>query len=583
MARVAVRVILWRNMRITGFGTALASLWLLAATAGAAQVGKEFDLQGFIDGETAAGKQRVVVPPGCYRVAPKHGTHLSFKDLKDIVIVADGVEMICTQTTRALAFENCRNVRFKGLTVDYDPLPFTEGRIVALAPDKGWVEFEVIAGYPEHQLQERVEIYDPATGELRRETGGWAKEFESLGNHHYRVAKPKAYRFRADWDTEQIGDILVTNHSFPDGAGGHAVTVSHCIGVRLEDVTLYAAPTFGFLEHDCDGTTYLRCKIDRRAPTKDPVKRGFPRMRSLDADAFHSTGAAKGPAILNCTAKFQGDDCVNIHGTYHYVAGSSGNQLRIAALGRLTIEPGDPVEFLPFEGRRPADAVATKVEPDAPITDAEKEFLRKISLLPRHKEILLAGQAKFFKLTLDRAVPLPMGSAVCSGNRVGNGFVVKCCDFGYNRSRGILIKASRGQVVGNRITHGWMAAVLVAPEFWWFESASSSDVVIRDNIIVGCRRPAVEIIAPGGNGKPLPSGAHRDIAITGNTFTHCAWPNIRVTSTDRLVVKGNRLTPVEPEDFTPPVARPWNWGTNAPSPVVTEFCDQPDVQPLPKR
>ena len=91
MARVAVRVILWRNMRITGFGTALASLWLLAATAGAAQVGKEFDLQGFIDGEIAAGKQRVVVPPGCYRVSPKHGTHLSFKDLKDIVIVADRV------------------------------------------------------------------------------------------------------------------------------------------------------------------------------------------------------------------------------------------------------------------------------------------------------------------------------------------------------------------------------------------------------------------------------------------------------------------------------------------------------------
>ncbi len=64
------------------------------------------------------------------------------------------------------------------------------------------------------------------------------------------------------------------------------------------------------------------------------------------------------------------------------------------------------------------------------------------------------------------------------------------------------------EVSGNTISHGWMAAVLVAPEFWWFESASSSDLVIRDNKIVGCRRPAIEVIAPGGNGKPLPSGAH---------------------------------------------------------------------------
>ena len=380
-----------------------------------------------------------------------------------------------------------------------------------------------------------------------------------------------------------MGDILVTNHSFPNGAGGHAITAGHCTGLGLEDVTLFASPCFGFLEHECDGTTYLRCKIDRRAPAKDPVKRGFPRMRSLDADAFHSTGAARGPSILNCKAKFQGDDCVNIHGTYHYIAGGSGTQLRIAVLHRLTIEPGDSVEFLPYEGRRPADAVAVRIEPDAPITYAEKEFLRKISLLPRHKEILLAGQAKFFKLTLDRAVSLPAGSAVCSGNRVGNGFAVKECDFGYNRSRGILIKASRGQVVGNRITSGWMAAVLVAPEFWWFESASSSDVVIRDNTIVGCRRAAVEIIAPGGNGKPLPSGAHRNISILGNTFTHCAWPNIRVTSTDRLVVQVNRLTPREPQDFVPPVARPWNWGADTPCPLITEFCDAPDLQALPKR
>ena len=196
---------------------------------------------------------------------------------------------------------------------------------------------------------------------------------------------------------------------------------------------------------------------------------------------------------------------------------------------------------------------------------------------------MLEGKAKFFKLTVDHAVVLPMGSAVCSGNRVGNGFAVKGCDFGYNRSRGILIKASRGQVVGNKITHGWMAAVLVAPEFWWFESASSSDVVIRGNTIIGCRRPAVEIIAPGGNGKPLPSGAHRYIAIVGNVFKGCVWPNIRVTSTDKLQIKGNSFKPAEQVALTPPVARPWNWKADKPALVVTEFCDQPDLQALPKR
>ena len=57
-----------------------------------------FDLQKFIDTELTAGKKRVVVPPGQYRVTPKQSVHLSFKDLTNIVIVATGAEMILHET-----------------------------------------------------------------------------------------------------------------------------------------------------------------------------------------------------------------------------------------------------------------------------------------------------------------------------------------------------------------------------------------------------------------------------------------------------------------------------------------------------
>ena len=541
----------------------------------------DFDLQGFVDGRLKSGERRVVVPPGRYRVTPKNGVHLRLKDLSDVELIADGVEIVCASTTRVVVFENCRNVRFQGMTVDFDPLPFTQGRIVALAPDKKWVEFEIIKGYPENELQERIEIFDPATGELRRETAGWEKQIESLGHHRYRATKPAWYRYREDWDTERVGDILVTNNCFPSRTTGHTFSAENCTQLKIADVTLYAASTFGFVEHRCDGSTYRRCKIGRRSPENDPVQRAVPRMRSLNADALRSTEASQGPAIIGCAAKYQGDDCVNIHGTYHLVTACEDRQLRMAVLHRMAIEPGDPVEFLPFTGPRPADAVAVKIEPDGPITEAEKEFVGKLSLHAPHKERLLGGEAKFFKLTLDRAVPLAMGSAVCSGRRVGNGFLVKDCDFGHNRSRGILIKASRGQVIGNRISHGWMAAVLVAPEFWWLEAASSSDVEIRENVIVGCRRPAIEIIAPGGNGKPLPSGAHRNLVIAGNQITDSAWPNIYVTSTEHLVVEDNRLTPAEPREFVPPLARPWNWNTNARAAIVTELCERAVIQSSP--
>ena len=318
----------------------------------------------------------------------------------------------------------------------------------------------MLAGYPENQLVERIEIYDPATGELRRPDAGWSDKIESLGNHRYRATKHPGHRFDAARDLEQVGDILVTNNSYPDNAGYHAITADRCTNLELVDITLYASPFFGFCEHQCHGTTYLRCKIDRR--TEDTVKRAFPRMRSLNADAFHSTGATKGPAIIECTAKFQGDDCVNIHGIYYFVTGCDSNQLRIVVHHQKILEPGDPVEFLPFNGPRPPDAVAQKIEPDPmPMTDAERAFFQKVNINPRVKEVLLAGKGMFYTVTLDRPVTLPFGSQISAANRTGNGFLVQGCDFGFNRSRGILIKASRGKVLGNKITHGWMAGILV--------------------------------------------------------------------------------------------------------------------------
>ena len=180
---------------------------------------------------------------------------------------------------------------------------------------------------------------------------------------------------------------------------------------------------------------------------------------------------------------------------------------------------------------------------------------------------MLSGKAEFYTITLDREISLPAGSAVCSSLRVGNGFVVKDCDFGHNRSRGILIKASKGEVSGNRITNSRMAAVLVSPEFWWMEAASSSDVVVKDNVIEGCLQTPIQILAPGGNGQTLPSGTHRNISITGNRMVDCAWPLIHVTSTRGLIIKGNQF----PE--TPPAWQPASPGGKIHVAIELEQCE----------
>ncbi len=505
------------------------------------------DLRALIKAELAAGKKRIVIPQGRYRVSSEQGFHLQFKNLSDVEIIANNVEMVCTSTVQALLFDHCSNVTLRGLVVDYDPLPFTQGKIIAIAADKSSMDFEVAEGYPESALEERIQIYDPATGELRRGDASWKQEIKALGESRYRVEKDH-YQFDPLRDTEQVGDILVTNNHFGVHRSPHAVELKDSKGVHLEEITVYASPCFGFLEYDCDGNRYTRCKVDRRDPADDPVKRALPRMRSLNADAYHSKDAIHGPALIGCKAYFQGDDGVNINGKYHYVSGARGRLVRVAVFGKPTILAGDPVEFLPHSGPRPPDAVALKVEPDpTPITEEEKNLIQKISLNENIRTWILTGQAQFHTLTLDREIELPAGSAVGCPLRVGNGFVVKDCDFGHNRSRGILIKASKGEVSGNRITNSRMAAVLVAPEFWWMEAGMSSDVVVRDNVIKGSLETPIQIHARGGDGQMLPAGALRSISILNNRFEDCPWPLIQVTSTSGLIVKDNVYPKAQPE------------------------------------
>ena len=57
--------------------------------------------------------------------------------------------MICTETTRALTISHCTNVTVRGLVIDYDPLPYTQGRITAISSDKQIYDIELFHGYPD--------------------------------------------------------------------------------------------------------------------------------------------------------------------------------------------------------------------------------------------------------------------------------------------------------------------------------------------------------------------------------------------------------------------------------------------------
>ncbi len=498
----------------------------------------DFDLQGFLDRELAAGNTHIVVPPGRYRVKPRNGKHLSLHDVKNVEITAKNVEMVCTQTTQALSISNCTNLTLRGLTIDYDPLPFTQGRITGFSENKRVHEVELFQGYPPagSAVNSKYEIFRPDTRTLRCEDQSLEK-IEVVDPRHLRLIRSGG----RESDAEQVGDLIVIgSQDAPDGFAPHGVVCGGNVNVKLEDITLFASNCFGFLEYDCDASTYLRCRIGRRAD--DPFPRADPRLRSLNADAYHSTCAVRGPAYIDCTAGFMGDDCVNIHGEYHMIMSAGGKTLRVLAKQGMNIRPGDPVELVSYDGTRLPDAQTVTIEPAGTINNAERAFL-----LDQHMDqgfrTASGGLNKAYTVVLDHPVELPMGSLICSSNRIGNGFAVKGCDFGSNRSRGILIKASNGEITGNTISGSRMDAILVSPEYWWLEAGSSSNLKITGNTIDDCGGIPIHVASQAGNGQTAPAGAHRNIEITGNTIKNSPLPGILVTSTAEARVSGNTFNP----------------------------------------
>lgn len=536
--------------------------------------GTPFDLQGFIDKELLQGSKHVVVPPGRYRVTPKNHQHLALRGLHDVEIVADGVEMICTETTRAISIAECRNVTIRGLTIDYDPLPFTQGRITAISADRLVHEVELFAGYPtaEYAKSFKHEIFRPDTRTLRCEDPP-PMRIETVDSRHVRLVFTQG----SASDDIRVGDSTVLSAEYaPHGSAGHAIECDSNENVRLESITLYASNCFGFIEHNCSASTYYRCKIDRRPVANDPVQRADARLRSLNADAYHSKQATKGPAYIECSARFMGDDCINICGDYHMVVHSRGNQLRVLAKWGMNIRPDDPVELVAYDGHRLPDAKAVAVESDGTIRDDERAFIARQHLDENLRTARGDALHRAYAITLDRKVEMERGSLICAANRVGNGFRVEGCDFGNNRSRGILIKASQGRILRNRIEGCWMSAILVSPEYWWLEAGSSNDLRIEGNTITSCRGVPINVQATAGNGEIAACGAHRNITIAANRIDNCARPGIRVTSTSGLHLEKNAMNFLPADQALPGIPRrPWaRGGGRVDNDVELIHCDQ---------
>lgn len=528
--------------KITSYKLLISGILLLTAISIQAQIdhGVDFDLNGYINDRLDQGQTTVVVPPGRYRVPRLGSTHLNFSNRNNVTIIADGVEMICTETVQAVQIQDCNNFKLQGLSVDYDPLPFTQGAIVAISADKLTLTVDLIDGYSSTLIGDKVEIYDPVTGELSARTYyGSTYVVDAIQPRRVLVTKGDPLVNFA----EKVGDIVVIGSrgttSIP-----HTITPSRCTNLILDNVTIYSGTSFAFFETNCKGSKYINCSVDRRPLETEIKSRGIKRMRSNNADAFHSKHAEIGPSYVGCIARYNGDDSFAINGNFHVITETNGNVLTVVAKGggnnSTDFIVGEFVELVSYSGERMPDATITQIQAGRALNAQEINFLQTQTFNAEADDTYTASNV--YNITIDYSVNLPLGSLINSATRVGNGFEVRNCIAGPNRSRGILVKASDGIITGNTCVGNWGQAIKCSPEYSWLEAGSGNNIVISNNIISGCHDAAIAVYAKGGNGSTSPIGAHNNIQIIGNQISGSSNPNIAVTSTNNLCMTDNTIS-----------------------------------------
>ena len=486
--------------------------------------GDPASLQRGIDAAVQAGDGKLVVPPGVYRV---DGT-IRLKVVKDLEIDATGVTLLRVDNDkRGIVLDRCENVTIRGLTMRCETVPFTQGRIEQIDPDKRWIDLRVDAGYPAEYLKRRTTGYV-----FDRGTRQW-----KAGTYDYGIngAEQRDGVLRLTLDGKLGGDVEVGDLMAFRGPGEQDILVAGCENVTLDGLTLYGGS--GFCVHEDGGEGGSRYTYTLTYPPKPNGATAAPLIAS-NADAFHSGGARKGPTLEGC--KFEGmcDDGIPIHGYYGLVVERQDDGRTLVMAGRNFFQPGDPIRVLDKTGALVGEAKVVSGEP------APDDF--EPHNPPQDKHFELDGH--FYQLTLDKPVPAEPGFRASTPNANGSGFVIRNNTIKNHRARGILVKADDGLIEGNEVDGSTIAGLVIAPEYYWNEAGYSRNVVVRNNVFRHCgyatagpwtgQAGAATVSGEGDQANGTAFG-HQNILFQNNAFEDNDGVNLLVDGAQDVRIVGN--------------------------------------------
>jgi hypothetical protein len=508
------------------------------------QIQAACDLIVSIKQQLIDGNRLIRIPTGHYRfessmrVEKKNDASaiFEFSDLKDVVIDGQGATFWITDRSLPLInLKDGKGVTFRNMVIDYDPLPYIQGRIVAvdrgdqpamslmlspgfedsfaLLPKKGQINFHVFEDDDEHGLPRsqtwiaghnngQPVTYDPAT-RLVHVPMRLAKEALDL----------------PDWGLH-VGEMVALT---PRVGGKSPIQVYNARQLTVDNVKVYASGRFGFfIWYAYEPVTFNRYVLARRPNTR--------RLISSNMDGIHIKFASGGPKVIDSVMEAVMDDSIAIPSMNAFTLAQFSEKQILAT----TRHSSFPINVAKGSKVRIYNMKLPSVIQHATVTDVQKYDPSKVK---PDQRVQFKKTQQPYVITLDQPVNVQQQSMVVSDMWGGNGCVIDNCYITNGWANAIRSTGHHGVIRNCTFQHTW--GLTMAIQGYWFIGTELEDVLIANNRFLDTARGR-------GDGRPLTiSGpdtlgqTHQNIRIIGNRFEGCDHAALYLKSIKNLQLKDN--------------------------------------------
>ena len=389
----------------------------------------------------------------------KNNSHLvELNGASNIVIDGNGSEIIIHDPLMGfMSIFKCSNIIVKNLFIDYDPLPFVQGKIVAVNQNSNSFDIKIDEGFPKltdpmFQNASRCwgMLMDPTIpGKLKDGAPNLfgSKNFKEISAGVFSVT----FETNRLLKFVEVGDLYVhiarTNGKtiFKSGSSKNITYLNN---------TNYTSPAGSYNAFDMEEWNIIGCEVK--------LKPG--RIHSANADCIHANGGKFGPWIENSLFEGYSDDAMNLKATRAIIVRQeSPTELVVKA----AVRKGDIIRiFNPREG-----ILIGKYEIVANKFLGDREM--QITLDQPINQKLNVGEDK-------------TNDIVYVDTQSNESFVVRNNTFKNARRYGLLLQSSNGVIERNLFENLSQAGITIYNGVDWGEGFVAHDILINQNIFNNC-------------------------------------------------------------------------------------------------